>query len=173
MPIIYITAMAVIIAFNAPAIAADPKYMMPRELVQYAKDIGCSQVEDFFDVEGMIGPPYVYGYLVGRPEDSAAFWCEKKEDGERTFFLAIKVQPGKAEGPLGCPRLIASKNYPGGLELHRNPNESLEEFRYVDSPNQKGPRGTAIVHNAIKSSVPGTSTTFYCQNGRWLIRLRH
>lgn len=173
MSIVYIALLAAFLTFEVSEAAATPKYIMPRELVQHAQEIGCAQVEDFYDVAGLIGPPYMYGYLPGRPEESAAFWCERTRDGARQFYLAVKVQPGKVEGPLACPRLIPWHNYPGGLEVYRNPNESLEEFRYVDSPNVMGPRGTGILHNAIRSSVPGTSTTFYCHEGRWLIRLRH
>jgi hypothetical protein len=171
MSIIYIALLG-LIAFHVSEAAADPKYMMPRELVEYAREMGCAQIEDFFDVNEMIGPPYVYGYLPGRPEDSAAFWCEKSKDGERQVFLAVKVEHGRVEGPLACPRLIAWHNPPRGLDIYRDPNESLEEFTYLDSPKVKGPRGRRVLHNAIRSSAPGQSTTFYCHEGRWLVRFR-
>jgi hypothetical protein len=172
MSVSYIVLLA-LIAFDVSEAAADPKYVMPRELVEHAREIGCTQIEDFFDVDGMTGPPYVYGYLPGRPEDSVAFWCQKRKDGERQFFLAVKAKQGSLEGPLACPRMIAWHNHPRGLDIYRDPNESLEEFTYLDSPKVKGPRGGRVLHNAIRSSVPGLSTTFYCHEGRWLVRLRH
>jgi len=162
-----------VIALGVSQSAADPQYVMPRELVQEAREIGCRQVEDFFDVNGMIGPPYVYGYLPGKPGDSAAFWCERTKDGDRQFLLAIRVGPGRTEGALACPRLILWNNRPGGLDIYRNPNESLNEFTYLDPPYMKGPRDQRVLHNAIRSSVPGQSTTFYCHEGRWLVRSRH
>lgn len=172
MSIVRIAVLALIALSFADA-AADPKYVMPRQLVEHARQVGCSQVEDFFDVNGMIGPPYVYGYLPGNTEDSAAFWCERRKNGEREFFLAVMVGQGRAEGGLACPRLIPWHNYPGGLGLYRNPNDSLEAFTYLDPPNEKGPRGRKVIHNAIQSSVPGQSTTFYCHEGRWLVRGQH
>jgi len=166
-------ALLVFIAFDVSAAAADPKYVMPRELVEHAREIGCAQIEDFFDVNEMIGPPYVYGYLPGPPEDSAAFWCEKRKGGERQFFLAIKAKQGSLVGSLACPRLIAWHNPPHGLDIYRDLNESLEEFTYLDSPKVKGPRDGRVLHNVIRSSVPGQSTTFYCHEGRWLVGSRH
>jgi len=153
--------------------SADPKYMMPRDLVEHSRQLGCSQVEDFFNVEGMIGPPYAYGYLPGRIEDSAVFWCEKHKDAQRSFLLAIAIRPGHVEGALACSRVVSWHDYPGGLDIYRDPSESLDSFVYLDDPRRKGPHDKTIVHNAIRSSVPGGSTTFYCHEGRWLVRSRH
>jgi len=168
MPIIYVVVLAVAV-LHVTETAADPKYMMPRELVEHAREIGCAQIEDFFDTRGMIGPPYVYGYVPGRPEDSAVFWCEKTQGGKRQFFLAIR---GKADGVLGCPRLIPFPVYPGGLDIYREPTESLEQFTYLDAPKVKGPRGERTIHNAIRTSSRGLETSFYCHEGRWLMRSR-
>ncbi|SRR6266571_6630041 len=172
MSIVRMAVVAFVTLYSTDA-AADPKYVMPRELVEHARELGCSQVEDFFEVNGMIGPPYVYGYLPGRTEDSAAFWCERTKSGEREFFLAVMVHEGRSAGALACPRLVAWHNYPGGLGLYRNPKQSLEAFTYLDAPKQKGPRDRVVVHNAIQSSAPGQSTEFYCHDGRWLVRSRH
>jgi hypothetical protein len=150
---------------------ADPKYMMPRELVEHARQLGCFQVEDFFDVKGMIGPPYVYGYATGRPEDGAAFWCEKRISDERRFFLVVLVKPVSGK-TITCPNLVPWHNYPGGLRVYSGPNESLGDYSYVDAPGQKGPRD-GVTGQALESSVPGQSTIFYCHGGRWLFRSRH
>ncbi len=37
--------------------------IMPKELVQVARNNGCSQVDDFYDRPGFLNPPYVHGYL--------------------------------------------------------------------------------------------------------------
>ena len=119
--------------------AAAPRYVMPRELVEYARELGCAQIEDLFAIDGMIGPPYAYGYVRGSAEDSAVFWCEKRKAGKRQFPLAVK---GKIEGgPFACPRLIPYLNRPGGLDIYREPTDSLEEFEYLDAPRREGPRG--------------------------------
>jgi hypothetical protein len=67
---------------------------MPRELVDHAREIGCAQIDDVFDIDGMIGPPYVYGYIPGREENSAAFWCQKTKDDKQQFFVIVRVAPG-------------------------------------------------------------------------------
>ena len=169
MPIIYI--LVLVLAVLVTDSAATPRYVMPRELVGYARELGCAQIEDFFDIDGMIGPPYAYGYVPGSAEDSAVFWCEKRKGGKRQFFVAIK---GKIEGgPLACPRLIPHPDRPGGLDIYREPSDSLEEFEYLDAPRVKGPRGERAIHNTIRTSFPGQSTSFYCHEGRWLMRFRH
>jgi hypothetical protein len=158
--------------FGATHATAESKYVMPRELVEHARDIGCAQIDDFYDVDGMIGPPYVYGYIPGGDEKSAAFWCQKTNGDSRQFFLAVMVAPGTFE-PWPCPRLIPWHNRPGGLGITREPDESLENFRYLDVPRAKGPRGERAIHNAIQDSKPGQDTTFYCHERRWLVRSRH
>jgi hypothetical protein len=162
-----------LLLFGPGDAAATTTYVMPRELVEHANKLGCSQIDDFFDVNGMIGPPYTYGYIPGRPEDSAVFWCEKHMSNEHQYFLAVMVHPSKSTGPLTCPSLIKWHNRPGGLDIYRDPLESLAEFVYLDAPEKRGPNGRTVMHHAIRSSKPGQSTTFYCHEGRWLIRSRH
>jgi len=158
--------------FGVSHAAAEPKYVMPRELVEHAREVGCVQVDDFFDIDGMIGAPYVYGYIPGREEKSAAFWCQKTKGDKRQFFLAVMVAPGTFDA-LPCPRLIPWHNRPGGLSITREPDQSLEHFTYLDAPRVKGPRAERAIHNAITSSKPGQDDTFYCHEGRWLVRFRH
>lgn len=172
MPIVIIVGL-LLVAIPSADVEADVKYLMPRELVEHARVLGCLQIEDFFDLAGMIGPPYVYGYLPGHIEDSAAFWCEKNQDGTRRFFLAVVEGKRAQKNTLGCPRLIAWHNRPGGLTIYRDPEETLEGFRYIDAPTEKAPPGRHVIHNAIQSSRPGQSTTFYCDEGRWLVRSQH
>src|SRR5438093_12760077 len=87
--------------FGVSHAAAEPKYVMPRELVEHAREVGCAQVDDFFDIDGMIGAPYVYGYIPGREEKSAAFWCQKTKGDKRQFFLAVMVAPRSEERRVG------------------------------------------------------------------------
>jgi hypothetical protein len=153
----------------APAQGGSVK-IMPRELVEFAEKNGCGQVEDFFDVWGMINPPYVYGYVPGAKDKSAVFWCQILEKGERRFVLMLMVEK---EAPLEltqCPRQIRWPNRPKGLDLYQNPTESLGEFVYLDAPDQRGPRNVRLTHNAIRSEYDGVGSIFYCYRGRWLVR---
>jgi hypothetical protein len=55
-------------------------YLLPEELLNVAREKGFDQINDFYkDRPGMLNPPYAYGYLPGLKENSAVFWCEKKE----------------------------------------------------------------------------------------------
>jgi hypothetical protein len=144
--------------------------IMPRELVEFGAQKGCGPVEDFFDVEGMINPPYVYGYLPGAKDKSAVFWCQILEKGERRFVLLLMVKAESVHGSKQCPRQIRWHNRPKGLDLYKNPRESLAEFVYLDAPDQKGPRDVRLTDNAIRSVYDGVGSVFYCYKGRWLVR---
>ena len=144
--------------------------IMPRQLVELGQKHGCQQVNDFFAVDGMINPPYVYGYLPGPKEKSAAFWCQVDEKGERRFLLMIMAKEEPPQELARCPRQIPSLNRPKGLDLYRNPSESLEKFVYVDAPTRTGPKNVKLTHNAIRSEYDGVGSIFYCYGGRWLVR---
>ena len=73
---------------HTPAVS-EPSVTMPEELSAYAMSKGCEEVRDFFKRPGMINPPYVYGYLEGRREGSAVFWCERREAENRRFRLIV------------------------------------------------------------------------------------
>lgn len=174
MSIVHLGAAIVWILVGAGGVAAELKYLMPRELVETAEKLNCTQVEDFFDRPGSSGPPYVYGYASGRAENSAAFWCERRSsDGERSFRLIVRAQHGRAEAPLTCPQELVWGNYPGGLDVYRVRGESLSEFRYLDSPKTAGPPRSTMLHDGIRSTSGGVTVTFYCHHGRWLFRIRH
>lgn len=147
--------------------------VMPQELVELARKNGCDQVEDFYDVPGMINAPYVYGYLPGPKDKSAVFWCQTVEKGERQFFLILVFKEETTHELARCPRKIRWDNPPRGLDLYKNPGESLGEFVFFDAPHKRGPQNVRMTHNAIRSEIPGVSEVLYCYQGRWLIRYRH
>lgn len=146
--------------------------IMPRDLVEFAEKNGCRQVADFYDRPGMVNPPYVYGYLPGAPEKSAAFWCEQARAGERKFFLLIWLRDATTELG-GCAPKIEWKNPPRGLDIYRNQRESLGDFVFLAEPHGKGSGKIRLTHNAIRSSYDGVEETFYCHEGKWLVRQRH
>ena len=64
---------------------------MPSELVEFAEKSGCVQVSDFYNRSGAVGPPFVYGYLPGKQDDSVTFWC--KSGGRCLNGVAVACSP--------------------------------------------------------------------------------
>ncbi len=108
--------------------------LLPLELTIFAEKNSCKAIADFYDRPGMVDPPYVYGYLKGKKENSAIFWCRSIND-ENEYKLVIYSRTGKYSG---CSNVINSQNYPGGLSLIKNMNFSLSDFTYLDN-NKHGP----------------------------------
>jgi hypothetical protein len=157
-------------AFVMPAVAET--LIMPRELVEFAKQNGCGQLDDFFDRPEMVGPPYAYGYLPGPKERSAVLWCEARDRGKRQVFLLVMLRTPEQQSfeEAKCPRRIEwLGGYPGGLDISSG-EESLERFVYLDSPKRAGPKGERSRGRAIRSAFEGTSSVLYCHKGRWLLR---
>jgi hypothetical protein len=144
--------------------------VLPNDLAKAAESKGLSPVEGFYDRPGMVEAPFVYGYLPGEKENSAAFWVKSKQEGE--FLLVIETKTA-VPPEYSCPNTLPWKNFPGGLSIVRNGNMSLGDFVYASDPSRKGPAETNITHNAITSYYDGVEIIFYCFNGNWLIRQRH
>ena len=105
---------------------------LPKELLEIAKKNGCNEVMGFYDRPGMVNPAYVYGYLPGPEENSAAFWCEKKQGNKRLFFLMFMTR-GDTREQMKCPDKIEWKiTFPGGLSIWKGMNTTLEGFEYMD-----------------------------------------
>lgn len=146
-------------------------HSMPKELLEIAKASGCNEVGDFFNRPGMVKPPYVYGYLPGAEENSAAFWCEKEKSGSRSFFLIIMTK-GDNQGKLKCSEKIEWNNFPGGLSIYRKANETLKGFRYIRDPLKRPPETDELSGNAILSEYDGVEALFYCYKGEWVVRMK-
>ena len=121
----------------------------------------------------MINPPYVYGYLPGAKDKSAALWCQVLEGDQKRYFLLVMLKADNTHESAQCPARIRWNNPPGGLDVYSNPRESLGDFVFLDQPNQKGPRNANLTHNAIRSEYDGAAEILYCYKGKWLIRWRH
>jgi len=59
-----------LLAFDGVLCAESTVKIMPDELLKIAEKCGCEQVDNFYNRPGMIGPPYVYGFLSGEEENS-------------------------------------------------------------------------------------------------------
>lgn len=146
---------------------------LPKELGEVARQNGCSEVKRFFDRPGMIDPPYVYGYLPGPKENSAAFWCEKKE-GDKDIFLLIFFFKGERPEEYKCSQKLQLKTgYPGGLSIYKDRGTTLEFFQYLNDPKRKPPPTEKLDHNGILSEYDGVGLLFYCYKGEWVVRITH
>ncbi len=146
--------------------------IMPKELVEVARNNGCSQVDDFYDRPGFLNPLYVNGYLPGAKENSVVLWCQVREGERRRFFLVV-ITHDKNHELARCPGKIEWNNYPGGLEIYKDRRTTLEGFVYLKDPNKRVPSHLHLRNNAILSEYDGVTEMFYCLNGEWLVRQRH
>ena len=114
----------------------------------------------------MIDPPYLYGYLPGEREDSAAFWCHR--DHREAPYLLVLVADGRIVSTL------AWNMYPGGLSLHDSARVALSDFTYADDPGKaRGPNGKLTEFPPLHSEYDGIITLFYRFGDRWLYRVLH
>lgn len=141
------------------------KLTMPQDLVTYARENGCSEIEDFFDRDGQVNPPYVYGLLPGNSEDSAAIWCANKKDASKPYLLLFMAKDKRV---LGCPDRIRWEDYPGGLSIRNDLKLALSDFWYAGDIKQRGPQGAVTNGNVIVSYYDGIYSYFYCYRNRWL-----
>lgn len=140
--------------------------IMPRELIEMATRSSCVAVANFFERDGMIGPPFVYGVLLGETEDSAAFWCKKKVPDEQPYLLVVKANNPRTL--CGCPATIEWRNFPGGLSVEIRSEIRLDEFHYVSNPERSGPMKQVTNARLIVSYYDGLSEVFYCHDGAWM-----
>jgi hypothetical protein len=162
---------SVMIMFSFFNIAYGQPRSLPKELLEVAKENGCNEVKDFYDRPGMIRPPYVYGYLTGPEENSAAFWCEKQMNGKRVFFLMF-MSKGDKHGQLKCSEKLEWRNFPGGLSIYKNTNDTLKDFRYLRDPKKRPPEDKKLDNNGILSEYDGVEVLYYCYKGEWLVRMK-
>jgi hypothetical protein len=154
------------------SVYAEP-LVMPRDLVEYARAKDCEQVLDFYDRPGAVRPPYVYGYLPGRPNRSAVFWCQTGQGADRKFWLVTKRD--RAIKDYDCPDIVEWPRYPGGLSIE-HAGFAAGEFVYLsewDQPKRVIPRNIRLSGNGIQSEYDGLESLFYCYRGEWIVRMRH
>ncbi len=171
-PIIGIAVAAISLTISGIGFASEPTLNMPDELIAYAAKNGCHQVADFFKRPGMVNPPYVYGYLPGLAEDSAALWCQTGQVDDRRFLLLIMMKRRDTE-LAKCPARIEWRNYPGGLSIYKDKRTMLDDFVYLADPKRRGPKNVRLSANGILSEYDGVDELFYCHKGAWLVRQRH
>jgi hypothetical protein len=151
---------------------------LPDELKKLAEKLGCEHKFDW-DIysECMFkeNPPYAYGYLPGKKEDSAVFWCTKDKNKKYMFkkYSIVIYHKKKKPKDYNCPDIIHSKNRPSPLSVYNDSGETLEFFVNMSNPKKKLPKDTKLINNVIKSSTEDTAELFYCYNGEWVVRVLH
>ncbi len=143
---------------------------MPDELLKIATKCNCGQVNDFYNRPGMIEPPYVYGFLQGEQENSAVFWCRKKNENRE--YLLVLASKKSFSDDWSYEIIIKTSNYPRGLSIVRNCKISLDNFVYISNSRKRGPKGVFPSSNVILSTYDGVSEYYYNHNGSWLISQR-
>jgi hypothetical protein len=138
---------------------------MPRELVDFAQASGCAPIDNFFERPGMINPPYVYGWLPGDKENSAVFWCKKKEKDGKPYTLMF--MPADPKQLAGCPATIEWESFPAGLSIETRPRLALNTLNYVAN-GQAGPALTVRNAQVLVNYYDGLTEVFFCFRGRWL-----
>ncbi len=139
--------------------------VMPRELVDFAHANGCTPIDDFFELPGMVNPPFVYGWLPGDPADSAAFWCKKTEKSDKPYKLIFKVRDPKQMA--GCPTTIDWWNPPHGLSIETRKNLALSDLTLVTEPKKSGPKSVVANAKVLVNEYDGVGNVFYCYQGQW------
>lgn len=141
--------------------------VMPRELVDFAKTAGCTPIQEFYERDGMINPPYIYGVLPGDPEKSVAFWCQRIQPSSKKYLLVFKVSDPTAL--KGCPDRIEWWNPPAGLSIDRPATLRLQDFRLVTDPKRQGPVITVKGATVIVNAVDGLTERFVCFEHAWFV----
>ena len=135
---------------------------LPQELKQLAIENHCSSaVNHAADAD----PLYLYGYLPGPKQDSAAFWCK----AGTKYFLVTKTKSASDK----CPSRLEWWNAPMGLSVSKVAHVSLDEFFYIAEPRKKAPRGKMTNYAPLIDSYDGVSAFFYCYDGAWLFKVTH
>ncbi len=144
--------------------------VMPQELVEHVQAHGCRPVADFYTRPGVVGQPFVYGYVPGPQEESAAYWCERGSREHPAFRLMLMFKDDRHE-LARCPRHIEWGDRIGGLSIQDDDTITLDGFVPLDHRASRPPTGTHLRHSAIRSEYEGAGVVFYCHEGWWFVRM--
>ncbi len=135
---------------------------LPQDLKGLADSLDCGPVPGFYDRPGMIEPAFVYGYVPGPKDSSAAFWCFRSGD---KAYLLVTMHGGRLSSHFKW------RNFPGGLSLADQEHLPLAQFRYVENPSTPGPTGVRTRYKPLRSEYDGVVELFYRHEGKWLVQM--
>jgi hypothetical protein len=161
--ITFLTALAATIYGTTSAQAQ----VMPKKLVEVAKSRSCEPLNDFFNSDDLLDPPYALGYLPGDRESSAVFFCRRGNE----FFLMVAIFDDRLK--FSCQTEIPYPGNPSGLRILGGKSVPLNLFRYVDPPHRYGPKTVKTRGPIIEDYYDGVLNWFYCHDGKWLRRFLH
>lgn len=165
-----VAALGLLAAASIAGVARAENPAMPQELVEHARANGCREVTDFYSRPGVVGRPFVYGYVPGAEEQSAAYWCETGPTERPAFRLMLLFKDNRHE-LARCPRYIEWGTRIGGLSIQNDDTTVLDGFVPLDFRARRPPRGTQRCLPAIHSEHKGAGVVFYCHEGSWFVRM--
>lgn len=141
------------------------QYIMPKILVDYGIKHGCTPISDeFYQIEGNYLPPFVFGVLEGKKDESAAFLCRKT--GGNGYDVMIYVDP-KSSIIKRCPiSTYVNSSLPFGLTVEQK-EWDLEALEFTNDDGE-------IQTGKIKAKAILMTNDYYvtvgliCHNGEWL-----
>ena len=162
-----------IISMNlAPLVYGDNRILiMPKDLIRIAEKNGYEQVDDFYNLPGMLEPCYIYGYKEGDKENSAVFWVKKKNEDQRKVYLFFISRKLRYE-PFNVDEILPWGKYGSGLSLFQDTTMTLNEFRLLDDQNIKGPE-VRLPGNCIRQYYDGKIEILCKYEGRWYQKSYH
>src|SRR3990172_4624961 len=160
---------------------------LPQELRNLAVTIDCEAVPGFYDRPGMVEPPYLYGYLPGNKEETAAFWCYRKQAKEPYLLVFVEGLGQARQGrvtstipwsafPGGLSRFDTKNVYwydSEGVRLSDSEHLPLSELRYVDKPKEHGPKENTTKYTPVQAEYDGVVVLFYQYCARCFFKLFH
>ncbi|UCE65478.1 MAG: hypothetical protein JSU85_11480 [Candidatus Zixiibacteriota bacterium] len=146
--------------------------IMPMELVEVAEKNGYTQVEDFYELPGMVEPCYIYGYKEGHKENSAVFWARKKDDNERNVCLLFVSRPFGYE-PFKIDEVLHGGKYGRGISFFQDTNMTLDEFQLYGDYRVSGPHGVRLTGKGIRLYYDGVVEFLYKYEGKWYMLAYH
>ncbi len=161
---------ALVIVSILPGLSFAQGKILPLELSRIAKEMGCEQIENFFERESIIFPPFVYGYLPGDEESSVAFWCL---DRGRHKYLLVTKHSFENDERFSCPRVLEKDTPPWGLSVSKEKRIPLNQFVFADNPRSRGPTNRVTLYPPLRDYSDGIETLYYCHLGKWMVRVRH
>ncbi len=143
----------------------------PPELVRHMEQRGCRPDVNFLRESPFhTRPPFFYGYLAPREEDSAIMWCYRMVQGRRRNILLIMANTDAVRKRLSCPDAIETDFQIGGLSYGTAAFlQTLDGFVPLRPPHRSGGdlAGVSLPAEHIVSTRRGEVTVFACHAGEW------
>ena len=157
---------------QVPATSAEGVFVMPRNLVEHAKEHRCKQIDEFYNRPGLFRPPYVFDEKTLSPDPGFVYWCKRPiaRDGREDDYILVINPVGGFEDFSSCPSEIKGRGYPNGLSVEAVAETNLSSFFYLKNPKRRGPNLSPTKLSIVSGDE--ISDVYYCHNGQWLFLSR-